>query len=107
MSLKTNINKIHSDLSSIFDNVEVFEKSSLEFGEYVELKAVNENKELVMIVTKRQLENDKFNWSYYSNPIKKDFLVERVSTVDGLLSDIKDIFEKNRFDSDYTQQINN
>lgn len=107
MSLKVNINKIHSDLLNKFEVVEISEKSTLEFGEYVEIKTTNEDKELVIIVQKRQLENDKFSWSYYSNPISKDFLVERTSTIDNMIDDVVDIFEKNRFDIDYINQINN
>lgn len=106
MSLKVNINKIHSDLLQNFEQVEISEKASLRFGEYVEIKALNENKELIIIVEKRQLESDKFTWSYYSNPKSLDFLVERVSTVSDLINDVKDIFEKNRFDEEYLKEIN-
>lgn len=107
MSLKVNTNKIHADLLQNFDDVTITEKASLKFGEYIELKATNENKELTIIVEKRQLEQGRFIWGYYSNPITKEYLVERVSTVDGLLDDVKDIFNKNRFDEDYLKQINN
>lgn len=107
MSLKAHTNKIHADLLQNFDDVQISEKASLKFGEYIELKATSQNKELIIIVEKRQLELDKFNWSYYSNPISQDFLVERVSTVDNLLEDVRDIFEKNRFDQEYLKQINN
>jgi hypothetical protein len=106
MSLKVNINKIHSDLLQNFEEVSIVENSSLSFGEYVELKATNENKEIVIIVEKRQLEMNKFSWSYYSNPINKDFLVERSSTLDTMIDDVKDIFYKNRFDEDYLKERN-
>lgn len=106
MSLKFNINKIHGDLLNNFDNVEVNEKSSLELGEYIELKANNEGKEFIMLVEKRQIQFDSFVWGYYPNPKSKEFLVERSSTIDGLIDDVKDIFEKNRFDEDYIKEIN-
>ncbi len=106
MNLKVNINRIHSDLLQNFEEVQINEKASLQFGEYVELNAKNENKEIVIIVEKRQLEMDRFVWSYYSNPSTKDFLVERVSTVDSLIEDVKDIFVKNRFDEAYLNEIN-
>ena len=93
MSLKANTNKIHADLLQNFDDVE--------------LVAINENKELVIVVEKRQLEQGKFTWGYYSNPLTKEYLVERVSTVDSLIDDVKDIFNKNRFDEDYLKEINN
>ena len=106
MSLKSNINKIHSDLQNSYETVEILEKSSLELGEYIEIKATNEGKELIIVAQKRQLELDKFSWSYYSNPKTKGFLVERTSTVTGLIEDVSDIFEKNRFDGDYLKEIN-
>lgn len=106
MSLKVNLNKIHSDLSQNFQPVLVSEKSSLEFGEYVEFSATNDNKNLIIIVEKRQLELGKFTWSYYANPISKDSLVERVSTPETLIEDVKDIFAKNRFDQQYLLEIN-
>lgn len=107
MSLKLNANKIHSDLLLKFENVTVEEKSSLKIGSYLDFNVLHEGKKLNFIVAKQNLENDKFSWSYYSNPDKKDHLVERNSTVNGIIDDITDIFEKNRFDSDYIKSIQN
>ncbi len=104
MNLKTNVNKIHSDLINNFETVEINEKSSIELQEYVEFKATNEGKELIMVVSKRELNNNRFNWKYYSNPDKKDYLIERNSTIESIIEDVKDIFEKNRFDSDYLKK---
>jgi Fe-S cluster biosynthesis and repair protein YggX len=68
MSLKFNVNKIHSDLSSSFEEVEISEKSSLKWGNHIEL-LINENKvQLRAIISKRNLENKDFNWAYFSNP---------------------------------------
>lgn len=106
MSLKVNTNKIHADLLQNFNEVTISEKASLKLGEYIELKATNDNKDLIIVVEKRQLELGKFIWGYYSNPISQEFLVERVSTVDSLIDDVKDIFEKNRFDEEYLNEIN-
>lgn len=106
MSLKVNTNKIHSDLLQNFQHVLIFEKSSLELGEYVEFSATNDNKNLIIIVEKRQLELGKFTWNYYANPISKESLVERVSTPTTLIEDVKDIFAKNRFDQQYLIEIN-
>ncbi len=105
MNLRVNINKIHADLLSNCEEVSIVEKSSLEIGEYVEISAIKESKELVMIISKRDLENNQFNWKYYSNPTKKDFLVERNSSVLNMINDVNDIFEKNRFDSEYIETI--
>jgi len=104
MSLKVNINKIHSDLLSKYD-VKIQEKSSKEFGDYMELIVLEGNKTLHLNVSKRELEKNQFSWKYWSNPIKKDHLVERVSTIDSMLKDIDDIFTKNRFDSDYIKSF--
>lgn len=105
MNLKSNINKIHSDIILNYEDVKIEEKSSLEFGEFVEITAVNENKKLVLIVSKRELDSNTFNWRYYSNPNQKSHLVERTSSVNNMINDIKDIFEKNRFDSDYISSL--
>jgi tRNA U34 5-carboxymethylaminomethyl modifying GTPase MnmE/TrmE len=104
MNLKVNVNKIHSSLSDQFEIVKIEEKSSIDLQEYVEITSVNEGKEVVMIITKKDLNNNKFNWKYYSNPDMRDFLIERNSTVDSIVEDVKDIFEKNRFDSDYLKK---
>jgi len=101
MDLKTNVNKLHLDLMNNFQDVSINEKSDKLNGNYIEL-SVNENgRNLVAIIPKTNLENNKFNWKYYSNPISKDFLVERGSTTESFLHDVKDIFDKKRFDSDY------
>ncbi len=105
MSLKVNINKIHSDLTSVFGEVKISEGSSLEFGEFVEMSIISEGKEVSAIISKRELENDKFNWKYYSNPKSKEFLVERTSSKFDFINDVKDILEKNRFDSEYINTI--
>jgi hypothetical protein len=105
MNLKNNLNKIHGDLLNKFNNVEIYEKSDLNIGNYIEFSINENNREIRAIITKRELENNSFNWVYFSNPLEKNSpLVERKSSIDGFLSDIIDIFEKVRFDSGY---INN
>lgn len=106
MNLKANVNKIHADMINEFENVQVFEKSSKERGEYLEFVAIKEKKELVILVSKKELSSDNFNWSYYSNPQERNYLVERKSNVNDMIKDIQDIFEKNRFDSEYIKSIN-
>lgn len=101
MSLRQNINKIHGDVLSRFQEVSLDEKSDLKFGNYFQLECVNNDKKIVAIITKKNIETGVFNWGYYSNPDNKNHLVERSSTVDSFISDLEDIFEKNRFDSDY------
>jgi len=106
MNLKQNINKIHIDLSNNFEQVSIEEKSSLSYGNYIELSVINDNKTLKMIIEKKDIENYKFNWKYLANPLNENSdIVERVSTIDGLVNDVKVIFDKNRFNSEYIESI--
>lgn len=101
---KENINKIHYDLSNIenHDFIKIEEKSSLRYGEYIEISMLKENKELVSIIKKSDLNNDNFKWEYKANPKDENsILVERFSNVYSFSNDVNDIFENNRFDSDY------
>ncbi len=105
MKLRENLNKIHFLLSNRFD-VALNEKSNLQSGNYIELLIKEENKELIISIKKVDLENNNFNWNYLSNPLDTNStVVERSSSVDGFLTDVIDIFEKNRFDSDYLEKI--
>jgi hypothetical protein len=107
MSLKTNINKIHGDFLNHFDNISILEKSSKEIGNYFELLINEDNKQVKIIIKKSDINNTSFNWQYYSNPDDSNSsLVERFSSVDGIYLDVKDIFQKNRFDSEYIKKIN-
>ena len=98
MKLKENVNKVHSSLQSIFNDVKIVEKSDLKFGSYIELSITEGNVNLIAKISKSNLEFDKFNWIYLSNPTDETSLVERNSSVDTFTNDVKDIFDKNRFD---------
>jgi hypothetical protein len=105
MALKENLNKIHFLLSSRFD-VMLNEKSDLKFGNYIEFLIKEDNKEIRASIKKVDLENNTFNWTYLSNPLDTNSTtVERISNVDVFITDVIDIFEKNRFDSDYLEKI--
>lgn len=107
MDLKQNINKVHGDLLNNFNDVKIVEKSSLEMNNYFELSVLENNKELKLIIRKNDIENNTFNWKYYSNPLDPDsHLIERVSSINGFYNDVKDILEKNRFDVNYLKEIN-
>jgi hypothetical protein len=106
MKLKENVNKVHSSLQSIFNDVKIVEKSDLKFGSYIELSITEGNVNLIAKISKSNLEFDKFNWIYLSNPTDETSLVERNSSVDTFTNDVKDIFDKNRFDSEYLQNLN-
>lgn len=106
MKLRENINKIHFELSNQFDSVEINEKSDIRIGSYFEILVKESNKELKLIATKKDLENTTFDWKYLSNPLNESSsLVERTSSVDKFVGDVRDIFEKNRFDSDYIKVL--
>lgn len=108
MSLKQNINKIHSDLSDKFSSVQISEKSNRKYSNYIELVVNENNKTMSAIIKKSDLENDNFNWLYKSNPmLEESYLVERNSNVNNFLIDVNDIFEKNRFEYDYLREIEN
>ena len=109
MDLKYNINKIHSDLNSQFfgHDVKIEEKSNLKFGNYFEISVAKDSKVAKIIVEMSSINNYNFNWSYYSNPLNETHLVERNSTLDSFASEVKNIFDKNRFSKDYLDQVNN
>jgi len=106
MGLKKNINKIHSDLSDKFSSVEIVEKYNKKHSNYIEIVVNEENRTMFSIIKKEDLEREEFKWSYKSNPMLEDsYLVERNSSIDKFTSDVKDIFEKDRFDYDYIRDI--
>ncbi len=109
MNLKSNINKIHSDLlmlEGIGETVNIEEKSSFEFGNYVEISAIHLGLTAKIVIEKSEIESNQFRWRYYSNPKNESIgLVERISTIEGFVADVLDIFEKRRFDSDYLTEI--
>lgn len=104
--IKININKVHGELINNFEDVKISEKSNKDFGNYFEVSTIKESKEVKMIITKRNIENSRFTWSYYSDPSdESSLLIERISTTDTIVSDVKDILEKNRFSEDYLLKI--
>jgi hypothetical protein len=104
--MKVNINKVHGGLVSNFEEVKITEKSDKANGNYFEVSALKESKEVKMIISKKSIENDRFSWSYYSDPSDENsFLIERNSTTDTIVSDVEDIIEKNRFSEGYLSKI--
>jgi hypothetical protein len=106
MDIKANINKVHSNLSNIFD-VKIEEKSNLKFGNYFEISNISEGKEVKMIITLKDIQSSTFKWNYLANPLNEGSdLIERVSNVDNISEHVKDIFNKNRFNEDYLNEFN-
>lgn len=106
MELRQNINRVHGDLTNYFENVKISEKSNKELGNYFELSVVENNKEVKAIIKMTEIENSNFSWEYYADPLDENSLVERVSSIYTFSSDVQDIFEKNRFSSDYISKVN-
>lgn len=107
MELKSNINAIHGALSSKFDNIIVEEKSDINRLNYIKLSISENNKNLVVFVSKSSLKNDIFNWEYLSNPLNESSdLISRTSNINSFINDVEDIFNKNRFNSEYIEFIN-
>ena len=104
-NIKYNINKLHGFLLNEFENVKIIEKSNHSLGNYFEI-SVNEEKEVKMIITKKDIENDIFEWKYFSNPLEENsFLIERRSSIEEITEDVKEILVKNRFDEDYLTKL--
>jgi hypothetical protein len=104
MNLRQNINKVHFDLQNRFGEVTITEKSDLKLGNYFELSILEENKEVKVILRKTEVEKNVFEWSYFSNPLNESSnLVERTSKLEMFSLDVQEVFEKNRFDSDYNK----
>jgi len=106
MGLKENVNRIHSQLEDIYGVVKVEEKSDRFFGNYIEMSVNESNRNLIFRISKLDLQLESFKWLYFSNPEDNESVVERFSQVDNFIEDIKDIFEKNRFSSEYLEKLN-
>ena len=101
INIKTNINKLHSDLTNNFENVSILEKSSLKQGDYFEI-IVKENLDVKIIVPKSELFNENIKWLYYTNPnYENSHLIEKSSNVNNTSLEIIDILKNKRFDSEY------
>jgi fructose 1,6-bisphosphatase len=109
MDLKTNINKIHSDLiltKGIGESVSIKECTTKELGNHFEIKAEFSGMVAHILVEKKEIESNTFTWRYYANPNNTTVgLVERKSTLERFASDVFDIFDKKRFDSEYLSEI--
>lgn len=111
MDLKTNINKIHSDLlllEGIGETVTIKERTDKEFGNFFEISASDKGMTARIVIEKTSIESQNFVWRYYANPNDiQTGLVERHSSTDSFATDLIEVFNKKRFDSDYLSQINN
>jgi len=106
MSLRYNINLIHSNIKESYKEIDIKDKSDKKFGNYFEFNIISESKNLRIIIRKQDLSGNVFNWKYFSNPLEEDsHLVERTSNFYNISEHIKDIFVKERFDKNYLKNI--
>ena len=105
--IKENINKIDYELKDLFESVSIEEKVDRDRF-YFEIKVsgnkLNEslkNCEVSFQIDKIDLNGVRVNWKYWSNPILKDWQVERTSNIEYITKDISDIVLKGRLDSNY------
>ena len=96
---KSNLNAIHFQLTESFESVSVNDRKDKWGTLEITVKDVLEAK---ILVTKKDLESNQFNFKYFSNP-KDDtsYLIERSSTVENFSDIIKDIFDNKRFSEEY------
>lgn len=105
MDIRYNFNRLHSNLTSKFENVTVIEKSNRLLGNYVEI-TINEQFLVKMVVPLTNLVTENVTWFYYSNPIKESEFITRSSTLDSTPDIVKDIIDNKRFDSEYINSVN-
>ena len=106
MSIKYNINKVHSDLIINFDNVKIEEKSNHKMGNYFEVIASKNKMDVKILISKKNIENENFNWVYYSNPLNENsHLIERTSNINNICEHAIDIINNNRFSKEYIESI--
>ncbi len=102
MDIRYNINRIHSNLSDKYSDVQITEKASLKFGKYFEI-VVNESKALKMIIPFKNIDGQQnFEFYYYSNPTQESSdLITRNTSAENVVSVTEDIYRNNRFSEDY------
>ena len=102
MDIRFNINRIDTLLKEKFQNVEIKERSSKEFGNYFEV-SVKESKEVKFILPYKNIDNKiNFEFYYFSNPMNEgSYLIPRHSDVENIGLIISDILENDRFSEDY------
>jgi hypothetical protein len=106
MGFIENINRIDFILKTKYRNVKINEFVDFKMGNCIRIVVEDKNKVLDAVISKSVLENNTFEWYYKSNPLDDEsVLVERVSNVDSFGYVVEDIFEENRFDSNYLKNI--
>jgi len=105
MEFKSNLNKLHYNLTQTFENVSVSEKFSREEGNFLEI-SIKEDLECKIIITKSALESKKVSWKYSSDPTDvESHWVDRTSNLEDMSEEILELFQNKRFSTDYLKKI--
>lgn len=113
--IKSNINKIDSELKNLFENVYINENSKgnqFYFDINVNtLLLTSEGSgyqrcEVKARILKTDILNQKINWSYLSNPLNENSdWIERVSTIESISKDIYEVAVKRRMENSYFEKL--
>lgn len=105
--IKERINKIDYELKDIFENVEIVSKNEKNRF-YFEIKAFGykldesvKDYEITLEIDNNALNKEDISWKYWTNPVKKDWAIDRVSNINYMSKDISDIVLNKRLDQEY------
>lgn len=110
MSYITNINRIDSELKTVFNDVLIdnsdFRQLNIKLSKPVDTE-INESLEMVIFVSQTNLNNINpiLEWGYYTDPNKLDNSIKFRSPSDSLASSINGIIKGNRLNEDYLNSI--
>lgn len=110
MSYITNINKIDSELKTVFNDVLIdnsdFRQLNIKLSKPVDIET-NESLEMIIFVSQTNLNNINpiLEWGYYTDPNKMDNLIKFRSSSDSLANSIKEIIKGNRLNEGYLNSI--
>lgn len=112
MSYKININKIDNSVKSKFQSVSI-DNSDYRNLYVVGKNPINENHnkdlEIHVLISQKNLNdlNPILEWSYYTNPIKKDNLIKFRTKLDEIGDKLEEIVESKRLDESYLSKLGN
>jgi hypothetical protein len=114
--IKSNINKIDYDLSNLFENVYISEKTSgSQF--YFEIKVNStffnicesmdwKRAEVIINISKKDLSSNVVKWSYSANPMNESSdMIERISDINNIAKDIFEIVTKSKMEKSYFESL--
>lgn len=103
------LNQLDNQLKDYFDVVKIVEKvdkSNFYFEFLVEKEINHKNVEVKFFIPMKDFANSTLHWSYLSNPKDSNsYLVERVSAIENIANDVKEIVDKNKLDSIYLENL--